>query len=314
MSTKKLQLVGSLNNIEIDTTLTRPGYAADAYEIGEKLNEMNVQINHVDELIGDKSVAEQIGEVMVNKSDVGHVHTAAQVGADVSGAAEAALSSANNYTDGQIAAMVGTQTVTTQICTVENTLNAAIATKADISSVTALQDLVGDEAVSEQISDAFDSAMTELSTTSEAIYNALGNKADLGKMKIYPSLADTGLVSESCTTAELVNVMPSYTMIAINGTGKSDIALTDAPCGDFALMVLAKWEQYGDGYTVNGWAIDYGGRMWAYHGDMYSSFDSTQTWRQLAFVDDMPVITYSTTDLTAGVSELATGEVYLVYE
>ena len=46
MSTKKLQIIGELgNNIDIDTTLTQPGFAADASTVGDKFTEMTTKFD-----------------------------------------------------------------------------------------------------------------------------------------------------------------------------------------------------------------------------------------------------------------------------
>ena len=42
MATKKIQIIGSLgSNIEVDTTLTESGQAADAKAVGDKLTEFD---------------------------------------------------------------------------------------------------------------------------------------------------------------------------------------------------------------------------------------------------------------------------------
>lgn len=65
-------------SVPIDATLTNQGQAADAKAVGDALN---------------------------FKADTLHFHTAAEVGADVSGAAANALANAKSYTDTQIAAI-----------------------------------------------------------------------------------------------------------------------------------------------------------------------------------------------------------------
>lgn len=52
---------------------------------------------------------------LANKSDTNHVHIASEVGADASGSAANALSSANAYTDAEITEWVGDTKVSTQI-------------------------------------------------------------------------------------------------------------------------------------------------------------------------------------------------------
>lgn len=61
MSTKKLQIIGSLgNNIELDTTLSQEGKAADAKTVGDKFTA----------LVGDVAVSTQIDNAIAQKSQV----------------------------------------------------------------------------------------------------------------------------------------------------------------------------------------------------------------------------------------------------
>lgn len=67
MFTKKLQIVGSL--IEVDSTLTQPGKAADAQATGDAINSLQVNIDQVAD-----SVDEKIKNAIVDKSDTSHLH------------------------------------------------------------------------------------------------------------------------------------------------------------------------------------------------------------------------------------------------
>ena len=168
MATKKLQLLGNFGtggDIKIDNTLTQSGQAADAEATGEKISGIETQINNINSLVGDTPVADQIAVVAAEKSDKGHTHTAAEIGADVSGAAAGALESANSYTDTKIADLINSAPTTLdtlgEIATAmeENAdvvaaLDAAVGTKANASDLEDLSALVGDEAVSTQISNA----------------------------------------------------------------------------------------------------------------------------------------------------------------
>ena len=61
MSTKKLQIIGSLgSNVELDTTLTEEGKAADAKIVGDKFSA----------LVGETPVSTQISEAVSQKSQV----------------------------------------------------------------------------------------------------------------------------------------------------------------------------------------------------------------------------------------------------
>lgn len=68
MATKKLQIIGNL--MEVDSTLTQAGQAADAKATGDAINQMQASIDEVVDLVGDSSVADQIA----GKADVGHSH------------------------------------------------------------------------------------------------------------------------------------------------------------------------------------------------------------------------------------------------
>ena len=72
MSTKKLQIVGSL--IEIDSTLTQAGQAADAKVTGDAINSLQANIDQVSDLVGATPVADQITEAIANKAEVNHNH------------------------------------------------------------------------------------------------------------------------------------------------------------------------------------------------------------------------------------------------
>jgi hypothetical protein len=93
-------------------------------------------------------VAGQINEAIKNKSDIGHTHTAAEVGADANGSAASALISAKSYTDTKISELINSAPSTLdtlgEIATAmsENTdvvaaLDNAIGTKANSSDLNA---------------------------------------------------------------------------------------------------------------------------------------------------------------------------------
>ena len=104
-------------------------------------------LDDVVKLVGDTSVAVQISEAIASKSDADHTHTATQVGADPSGSAASALTSAKSYTDTKISALINGAPTTLdtlgEIATAmaENddivaALEAAIGTKANSSDIT----------------------------------------------------------------------------------------------------------------------------------------------------------------------------------
>ncbi len=68
MATKKMQIIG--NFMEVDSTLTQAGRAADAKAAGDAINQMQASIDEVVDLVGGSSVADQIA----GKADVGHSH------------------------------------------------------------------------------------------------------------------------------------------------------------------------------------------------------------------------------------------------
>ena len=108
---------------------------------------VNSAINNLNALVGDKKVSEQITTALTAKSDVGHVHTATEVGADPSGSASSALTSAKSYTDTKIAGLINGAPTTLdtigEIATamaanedVVEALESAIGTKANASDLT----------------------------------------------------------------------------------------------------------------------------------------------------------------------------------
>lgn len=72
MSTKKLQIVGSL--LEVDSTLAQSGQAADAKATGDAINLVQANVDRISDMIGESSVSEQIQAATVNKAEVGHKH------------------------------------------------------------------------------------------------------------------------------------------------------------------------------------------------------------------------------------------------
>lgn len=83
----------------------------------------------LDTLIGDIPVQEQITTAISNKADDDHEHTAAEVGADVSGAAASALSEAKSYTDTKTDGLVAASALTSHT---EDTENPHDVTKAQL--------------------------------------------------------------------------------------------------------------------------------------------------------------------------------------
>ena len=73
---------------------------------------VNEAISNLNTLVGDKSVASQISTAIANKSDIGHTHTASEIGADVEGSAASALSDAKSYTDTKISNLINSAPTT----------------------------------------------------------------------------------------------------------------------------------------------------------------------------------------------------------
>ena len=67
MSTKMLQIVGRL--IDVDSTLTQSGQAADAKATGDAINSLQVNIDQVSDSIDGK-----IESAIADKADDGHTH------------------------------------------------------------------------------------------------------------------------------------------------------------------------------------------------------------------------------------------------
>ena len=139
MQTKKLQLVNSLIK-EAQNADTLDGKHAEEFALASDVEQLQTKV-------GDTSVSEQIDAAIANKSDVGHTHTASEVGADVSGAAAGALTSAKSYTDEKIADLINSAPTTLDTLgeiatamqendTVVDALEDAIGTKANASDLT----------------------------------------------------------------------------------------------------------------------------------------------------------------------------------
>lgn len=108
---------------------------------------VDAAISNLNTLVGDSKVSTQISEAIKNKSDVGHTHTAADVGADASGSAASALSSAKSYTDTKISDLINSAPTTLdtlgEIATameenadVVSALETAVGTKANAADLT----------------------------------------------------------------------------------------------------------------------------------------------------------------------------------
>ena len=111
MSTKKLQILGSF--LEVDSTLTKSGQAADAQVTGQKVDALQKQIDEASALIGDSgSVSEQIASAIENKSDVGHTHGINDVDGLSDVISEMSGSMSANYDESIIGLSVDGQVIT----------------------------------------------------------------------------------------------------------------------------------------------------------------------------------------------------------
>ena len=99
------------------------------------------ELNAVSTLVGDTKVSTQISDAIKNKSDVGHTHTAADVGADSSGSAASALASAKSYTDTKISDLINSAPTT-----LDTLGEIATAMEENSDVVAALEDAVGTKA------------------------------------------------------------------------------------------------------------------------------------------------------------------------
>ena len=152
---------GGGSSVAIDTTLTQSGQAADAQAVGEALE---------------------------TKADVGHTHTAAEIGADVSGAAYSALTSAKSYTDTQIAA------IDYPVDSVNGKTGAVVLSASDVGalpSTTVIPDALADLTT--------DSTHRTVTDAEKATWNAKsdfsGSYNDLTNKPTIPSIS--GLASET---------------------------------------------------------------------------------------------------------------------
>lgn len=102
---------------------------------------VNAAISNLNTLVGDTSVASQISTAIADKADADHTHTAADVGADASGAAASALSNAKSYTDTKISNLINGAPTTLDTL---GEIAAAMEDNADV--VEALETAVGTKA------------------------------------------------------------------------------------------------------------------------------------------------------------------------
>lgn len=110
MSTKKLQILGSLgNNLELDTTLEQEGKAADAKVVGDALAQkqpvgdyaLTSDVNALQAKIGDTSVSEQISEAVSSLGDLATKDTVSKsdLASDVQTSLDKADTALQSYTE-----------------------------------------------------------------------------------------------------------------------------------------------------------------------------------------------------------------------
>ena len=120
MATKRLQIIGGNfggNSIEIDDTLMKVGYAADAKVTGDEINTIKTNINEVSVALGqlddkyyteseiDNIISGVIGSVD-KKSDSGHNHDSVY---STKGEVETAMGEAKAYADSSAASFASTK-------------------------------------------------------------------------------------------------------------------------------------------------------------------------------------------------------------
>lgn len=160
MVTKLNSIATGANNITVDAALS----SSSTNPVQNKV--VNAAISNLNTLVGDTAVATQISAAIADKADIGHAHTASDVGADESGSADRAYSYAKSYTDEKIAAL--------------------------INSAPTTLDTLGEIAA----------AMEENADVVEALETAIGKKSDVGHTHSY---AGSSSVGGAATSANKLN-------------------------------------------------------------------------------------------------------------
>lgn len=142
--------------------------------------------------------------------------------------------------------------------------------------------------------------------------NGMVDKSE-GQIRIYNGLAETGLVSASCTTMQLCSAMPDNTKIIFSVQSGDEVTLSDLPFEAGHLTAIVELTRSGN--------VEYGGHCILPPGNsvhtreyVLKSVDNPDGWSINYVWQLVPFVTFGTEELTPGTSPLADGVVYLQYE
>ena len=210
---------------------THTGYAASTHEHDNYA--LATDMTALQTLVGDTAVATQISTAMATKADVNHTHTGyateAYVNTQVSGLVDAAPETLNTLNE--LAAALGDDpnfatTIATQIGGKANanhahTEYAAVNHEhtgyASTSDVAALQALVGDTAVSTQISNAVATKVNQVEGKGLSANDYTdADKARLAGIRTYTSLNEAGITTFPTTMKIIAETMPNGSVVIID--------------------------------------------------------------------------------------------------
>lgn len=189
---------------------------------------VNVAISNLNTLVGDESVSDQISAAIANKSDVGHTHTAAQVGADPSGSAANALTNAKSYTDTKIADLINSAPTTLDTL---GEIATAMEDNADV--VAALEESIGTKANANDLtshtsnkSNPHGVTLSQLGVTATAAeLNYVGGVTSKVQTQLNAKVPTSRTVNGKALSA---NITLSASDVGADASGSANTALTSA--------------------------------------------------------------------------------------
>lgn len=128
---------------------------------------------------------------------------------------------------------------------------------------------------------------TNATTQLDALKNITGASGNIKHTsEIYSTLADVGLVTASCTTQELIDLMPNSSSMEFAHNKDWTVKLTDAP-DNYGHVVL--YRSYNNTYNY-GMFYSYNGKVYAYK--YHPSNESGQGWKRVYTGADTDEIVY----------------------
>ena len=189
---------------------------------------VNTAISNLNTLVGDKSVSEQITTAIASKSDVGHTHTADEVGSDASGSAASALTSAKSYTDTKIADLINSAPTTLDTL---GEIATAMSENADV--VAALEESIGTKANTSDLTDHTANksnphgvTLSQLGVTATATeLNYVDGVTSKVQTQLNAKVPTSRTVNGKALSA---NITLSASDVGADASGAADTALTNA--------------------------------------------------------------------------------------